>query len=70
MAPEHSVTVSAGVATHPGDASGPDELMRHADVALYAGKRAGRDRVFAFADVAGQEAVGTVPERLGAPTRA
>jgi diguanylate cyclase (GGDEF)-like protein len=70
VAPEHLVTVSAGVATFPADAAGPDELMRHADIALYAGKRAGRDRVFAFADVAGPEAVGTVPERLGAPTRA
>jgi diguanylate cyclase (GGDEF)-like protein len=70
VAPEHVVTVSAGVATFPADAAGPDELMRHADIALYAGKRAGRDRVFAFADVAGPEAVGTVPERLGAPTRA
>ncbi|HTI35464.1 MAG TPA: GGDEF domain-containing protein [Miltoncostaea sp.] len=70
VAPEHVVTVSAGVATFPGDAADPEDLMRHADVALYAGKRAGRDRVMAYADVVAQEAVGTVPERLGAPTRA
>ena len=70
LVPEQSVTVSAGVATFPGDAADPADLMRHADIALYAGKRGGRDRVVAFADVAAEEAVGTVPERLGAPTRA
>ena len=64
------MTVSAGVATFPGDAADPADLMRHADIALYAGKRGGRDRVVAFADVNADEAVGTVPERLGAPTRA
>ncbi|MGE0026648.1 MAG: diguanylate cyclase [Thermoleophilia bacterium] len=70
--PEQPVTVSAGVATYPGDAADPADLLRHADIALYAGKRGGRDRVvsFAEADLSGEEAVGTVPERLGAPTRA
>ncbi|GGM60563.1 diguanylate cyclase [Dactylosporangium sucinum] len=41
------VTVSIGTAVLPGDADGPDELVRVADRALYAAKRAGRDRVVA-----------------------
>jgi diguanylate cyclase (GGDEF)-like protein len=68
--PEQPVTVSAGVATYPGDAADPAELMRLADIALYAGKRAGRDCVVAVTDIAGTEAVGTVAERHRAPTRA
>ncbi len=70
LVPEQPVTVSAGVATYPGDAADPADLMRHADIALYAGKRAGRDRVVSYADVVAELTVGTVPERLGAPTRA
>jgi len=73
LVPEQPVTVSAGVATFPGDAADPADLLRHADAALYAGKRGGRNRVVAFSDaalLAGEEGVGTVPERLGAPTRA
>lgn len=70
LVPEQPVTMSAGVATYPGDATDPAELMRLADIALYAGKRAGRDCVVAVADVAAEGAVGTVPERLEAPTRA
>lgn len=40
-----SVTISAGVATFPSDASGVDELVAAADEALYESKRAGRNRV-------------------------
>jgi len=70
LMPEQPVTVSAGVATYPGDAADPAELMRLADIALYAGKRMGGDRVVAVADVAAQGAVGTVTGPHGAPTRA
>jgi two-component system cell cycle response regulator len=70
LVPEPPVTVSAGIATYPGDAADPAELMRLADIALYAGKRAGRDRVVALTDIAGDEGVGTVAERHRAPTRA
>jgi diguanylate cyclase (GGDEF)-like protein len=68
--PEQPVTISVGVATFPGDAADPGDLLRHADVAMYAGKRSGRNRVVAYAEVAAEEAVGTVPERHRAPTRA
>jgi PleD family two-component response regulator len=39
------VTISAGVATFPLDASDPGALIGAADRALYASKRAGRNRV-------------------------
>jgi diguanylate cyclase (GGDEF)-like protein len=39
------VTASLGVASVPGDAANPDELVSRADQALYAAKGAGRDRV-------------------------
>jgi diguanylate cyclase (GGDEF)-like protein len=39
------VTVSAGVATFPLDAAGPEALVGAADEALYESKRGGRDRV-------------------------
>jgi diguanylate cyclase (GGDEF)-like protein len=39
------ITISAGVATCPQDATSLDELMELSDQALYAAKRAGRDRV-------------------------
>ena len=61
---------SVGVATFPGDAADPADLMRNADAALYAGKRGGRNRVVPFSEVVDEEAVGTVSERFGAPTRA
>ncbi len=70
VVPEQPVTTSVGVATFPGDADDPADLMRNADAALYARKRSGRARVVPFASVAGTEAVGTFPERFGAPTRA
>jgi diguanylate cyclase (GGDEF)-like protein len=38
------VTVSCGVATFPGDASNPKELVAAADAALYAAKARGKDR--------------------------
>jgi diguanylate cyclase (GGDEF)-like protein len=40
-----SVTASAGVATFPTHAGGPEELIKAADEALYESKRAGRNRV-------------------------
>jgi diguanylate cyclase (GGDEF)-like protein len=40
-----NVTLSAGLAVSPQDATTPNELRRCADVALYAAKRAGRNRV-------------------------
>jgi diguanylate cyclase (GGDEF)-like protein len=70
VVPEQLVSTSVGVATFPGDAADPSDLIRNADAALYAAKRAGRDRVVPFAEVVDGEAVGTVSERLGAPTRA
>jgi len=43
-------TLSAGVASLPGDAQSKDELVQRADLALYAAKQAGKNRV-ASADV-------------------
>jgi hypothetical protein len=42
------VTLSAGVATFPVDATHEDELVARADVSLYQAKKAGRDRVVAY----------------------
>ncbi len=44
------MTVSAGVATFPGDAGDGDELMRHADEALYLAKARGKDQVRLYGD--------------------
>ncbi len=38
------VTVSIGVALHPLHGSSPEDLLRHADIALYVAKAAGRNR--------------------------
>lgn len=46
-APPGGLTVSVGVATLPGDANGPSELVERADARLYRAKQAGRDRVCA-----------------------
>lgn len=45
-----AVTVSAGVATYPHDATTVDELIRAADVAMYRAKEAGKDRVVYVGD--------------------
>ncbi len=42
------VTVSIGVASSPGQAGSPDELVRNADKALYLAKRSGKNRVETF----------------------
>jgi diguanylate cyclase (GGDEF)-like protein len=42
---DRAITASIGIATFPGDATGPEALMRSADRALYAAKQHGRDRV-------------------------
>jgi diguanylate cyclase (GGDEF)-like protein len=44
LRPELGVTISAGLATYPDDASDPLTLIERADAALYASKRGGRDR--------------------------
>jgi diguanylate cyclase (GGDEF)-like protein len=41
----HAPTLSAGVASFPGDGETKDELIHCADVALYAAKREGKNRV-------------------------
>ena len=48
---ELPVTVSAGVAVMPGDATDGKSLVAAADKALYAAKAAGRDRALAFGDL-------------------
>jgi two-component system cell cycle response regulator len=48
------ITISVGVAIHPGDALDAGELIAVADDALYASKRAGRDRVSAGTRSSGQ----------------
>lgn len=40
-----TITASAGVATYPDDAGGPEALVAAADAALYGAKHAGRDRL-------------------------
>ena len=50
------VSASVGVAFYPGDASDPERLMRHADLAMYAAKDAGRSQ-YRFYDVKMHEAV-------------
>ncbi len=46
--PGGHLTVSAGVATYPVDASKSSELIKRADESLYAAKAAGRNRVVAY----------------------
>mgnify|MGYP000976905651 CR=1 FL=1 len=42
------MTASIGIATAPDHGASPQELMRHADIALYQGKNQGRDRAMIF----------------------
>lgn len=46
-----AVTVSAGLAAYPRDASNQDDLFRAADVALYHAKLQGKNRVATYTDV-------------------
>jgi len=49
------MTASIGIATAPEHGFSPQELMRHADIALYQGKNQGRDRAMVFcADMAAE----------------
>ncbi|HEX8071258.1 MAG TPA: GGDEF domain-containing protein [Pyrinomonadaceae bacterium] len=48
VAPGFHITISVGVATYPGDARDPIELIELADTALYRAKQAGRNRVVAY----------------------
>jgi diguanylate cyclase len=45
---EAFVSASVGVALHPGDAAGAEELLRSADLAMYSAKQAGRGQVAFF----------------------
>lgn len=42
------MTASIGIAMAPDHGASPEELMRHADIALYQGKNQGRDRAMLF----------------------
>ncbi|MBL8546744.1 MAG: EAL domain-containing protein [Hyphomonadaceae bacterium] len=42
------MTASIGIAMSPDHGMGPQELMRHADIALYQGKNQGRDKAMIF----------------------
>jgi len=42
------MTASVGIAMSPDHGMGPQELMRHADIALYRGKNQGRDKAMIF----------------------
>jgi len=46
--PQGKMTVSAGVATYPVDASNEEELVKKADSSLYQAKSQGRNRIVAF----------------------
>jgi diguanylate cyclase (GGDEF)-like protein/hemerythrin-like metal-binding protein/PAS domain S-box-containing protein len=46
------VGISIGVTLYPDDAAGPDELLKHADLALYQAKTNGKGRIWTY-DLAG-----------------
>ncbi len=48
------ISITIGIATFPGDALNPWELIERADRALYAGKESGRNRVVLFHTIADQ----------------
>jgi len=49
--PLGAITISAGVASFPQNASFPSQLMAKADAALYQAKKEGRDRTSVADDV-------------------
>ena len=63
LVPDHAVTASLGVATFPGHATDPGDLIRHADAALYAAKDGGRNVVIPFGEAMVAGGIGTVAER-------
>jgi len=48
--PGRKLTISMGVATCPGDAGSPEELISHADQALYEAKSKGKNRVCVYGE--------------------
>lgn len=61
-----NVTLSAGLAVFPADATSASELRRCADVALYAAKRGGRDRVMVYTERIGAQSFRGAEEGLAA----
>jgi diguanylate cyclase (GGDEF)-like protein len=54
---ELHVGASVGVAVYPDDGTGPDDLLRHADLALYRAKTEGRGRYTFFTPALGEQAM-------------
>ena len=54
---ELTCTVSIGVVCYPSSAECPEELLKHADMAMYKSKRAGRNRVTFYSDDLNAQAV-------------
>ncbi len=52
------VSISVGVAVYPRDGRDPDELLRHADLAMYEAKHAGRNRTVLYDPILDQRARG------------
>ena len=60
------VTVSAGIASFPEDASNPQELIERADYSLYVAKEKGRNRTIPYRKAAKEREVrASVPREKG-----